>query len=76
VLFNPYAGAQDIVIHNENILLVIPFTIDKYIKETKDLMFNTNKLKQLAINGYEHITKFSDPETYKKWRHLFKTIDN
>jgi hypothetical protein len=45
VLFNPYAGAQDIVIHNENILLVIPFTIDKYIKETKDLMFNTNKLK-------------------------------
>ena len=65
MLFNPYAGAQDIVIHNENILLVIPFTIDKYIKETKDLMINTDKLKQLAINGYEHITKFPYEEFYK-----------
>lgn len=41
------------------------FTIDKYIKETKDLMINTDKLKQLAINRYEHITKFPYEEFYK-----------
>jgi glycosyltransferase involved in cell wall biosynthesis len=74
VLFNSYAAAQEIVIHNENGILVTPFNIDKYVEETKDLMINTDKLKQLAINGYEHITKFSYEETYKKWDHVFKSI--
>jgi glycosyltransferase involved in cell wall biosynthesis len=74
VLFNSYAAAQDIVIHNENGILVTPFNIDKYVEETKDLMINTDKLKQLAINGYEHITKFSFEESYKKWEYVFKSL--
>lgn len=63
MLFNFYAADQGIVIHNENDILVIPFNIDKYVEENKDLMINTDKLKQLAINGYEHITKFSYEES-------------
>ena len=71
VLFNSYAAAQDIVIHNENGILVTPFNIDKYVEETKDLMMNSTKLNQLGINGYEHINKFSYEETYKKWDRVF-----
>jgi len=74
VLFNSYAAAQDIVIHNENGILVTPFNIDKYVEETKDLMLNCSKLNQLAVNGYEHITKFSYEESYKKWEHVFKSL--
>jgi glycosyltransferase involved in cell wall biosynthesis len=76
VVFNSYAAAQDIVIHNDNGILVTPFNIDKYVEETKDLMMNCTKLSQLAFNGYEHITKFSFEESYKKWDHVFKTIDD
>jgi glycosyltransferase involved in cell wall biosynthesis len=74
VLFNSYAAAQDIVIHNENGILVTPFYIDKYVEETKDLMMNCTKLNQLAVNGYKHITKFSYEESYKKWDRVFKTL--
>lgn len=74
VLFNSYAAAQDIVIHNENGILVTPFNIDKYVEETKDLMVNKDKLNKLATNGYEHITKFSFEESYKKWDRVFKTL--
>jgi glycosyltransferase involved in cell wall biosynthesis len=74
MLFNSYAAAQDIVIHNENGILVTPFNIDKYVEETKDLMLNCSKLNQLAVNGYEHITKFSYEESYKKWEHVFKSL--
>jgi hypothetical protein len=74
VLFNSYESVQDIVIHNENCILVIPFNIDKYVEETKDLMMNCTKLNQLAVNGYEHITKFSYEESYKKWDRVFKIL--
>jgi glycosyltransferase involved in cell wall biosynthesis len=76
VVFNSYAAAQDIVIHNDNGILVTPFNIDKYVEETKDLMMNCTKLGQLAFNGYEYITKFSYEESYKKWDHVFKNIDD
>jgi glycosyltransferase involved in cell wall biosynthesis len=76
MLFNSYAAAQDIVIHNENGILVTPFNIDKYVEETKDLMMNSTKLNQLGINGYEHINKFSYEETYKKWDRIFKSINS
>jgi hypothetical protein len=66
MLFNSYAAAQDIVIHNENGILVTPFNIDKYVEETKDLMMNSTKLNQLGINGYEHINKISYEEIFKK----------
>jgi hypothetical protein len=52
VLYNSYAAAQGIVIHNENGILVTSFNVEEYIKETKDLMSSTDKLKQLAINRY------------------------
>jgi glycosyltransferase involved in cell wall biosynthesis len=74
VVFNSYAAAQDIVIHNDNGILVTPFNIDKYVEETKDLMMNCTKLSQLAFNGYEHITKFSFEESYKKWEYVFKSL--
>jgi hypothetical protein len=74
MLFNSYAAAQDIVIHNENGILATPFNIDKYEEETKDLMMDCTKLSQLADNGYEHITKFSYEESYKKWAHVFKSL--
>ena len=74
MLFNSYAAAQDIVIHNENGILVTPFNIDKYVEETKDLMMNSTKLNQLGINGYEHINKFSYEETYKKWDRVFISL--
>ena len=74
VVFNSYAAAQDIVIHNDNGILVTPFKIDKYVEETKDLMMNCTKLSQLAFNGYEHITKFSFEESYKKWEYVFKSL--
>jgi hypothetical protein len=59
VLYNSYAAAQGIVIHNESGILVTPFNIEGYVKETKDLMINTDKLYQFAESGYEHITKLS-----------------
>jgi glycosyltransferase involved in cell wall biosynthesis len=74
MLFNSYAAAQDVVIHNENGILVTPFNIDKYVEETKDLMMNSTKLNQLGINGYEHINKFSYEETYKKWDRVFMSL--
>ena len=74
VVFNSYAAAQDIVIHNDNGILVTPFKIDKYVEETKDLMMNCTKLSQLAFNGYEHISKFSFEESYKKWEYVFKSL--
>jgi glycosyltransferase involved in cell wall biosynthesis len=76
VVFNSYSAAQDIVVHNENGILVTPFTIDKYVEETKGLMINKGMLNKLAINGYENITKFSFEESYRKWDHVFKTIDD
>jgi hypothetical protein len=75
VLYNSYAAAQGIVTHNENGILITPFNVEEYVKETKDLMISTDKLKQLAINRYEHITKFSYPEIYKKLDRTFKTMN-
>jgi hypothetical protein len=66
MLFNFYAAAQVIVIHNENGILVNPFNINKYVEKTKDLMMNYTKLNQLAVNGNEHTTKFSYKNSYKK----------
>jgi hypothetical protein len=59
VLYNSYAAAQGIVIHNENGILVTPFNVEEYVKETKDLMISTDKLNQFSVSGYEHITKLS-----------------
>jgi hypothetical protein len=44
LLYNLYAAVQGIVIHNENGTLFTPFNTEEYVKETKDLMFNTDKL--------------------------------
>lgn len=75
VLFNSYAAATDIVIHNENGILIPSFNIDDYVQETKNLMNDSSKLKQMAENGFEHINKFSYQASYKKWEDVFNAIE-
>ena len=74
VLFNSYASAQDIVMHNENGILVTPFNVDKYVEESIALISNPLQLNELSKNAYEHVNSFSYEETYNKWDGVFKSI--
>jgi glycosyltransferase involved in cell wall biosynthesis len=74
VLFNSYAAAQDIVMHNENGILVTPLNINTYVEETIALISNPLQLSKLSKNAYERVNKFSYEETYKKWDEVFKSI--
>ncbi|MEZ7500369.1 glycosyltransferase [Flavobacterium sp. Arc3] len=74
VLFNSYAAAQDIVTHNENGMLVLPFNSNEYVQTTTALINNPEKLSQMALNGYENVNRFSYEETYKKWEQVFNSL--
>lgn len=74
VLFNSYSAAQDIVTHEEDGILVAPFDIDEYVSQTISLVNNPSKLKQMSLDAYKNMQKFSYDETYKKWSRVFEEI--
>jgi glycosyltransferase involved in cell wall biosynthesis len=74
ILFDSYAAAQDIVVHDVNGILIKPFNIDAYVKQSRDLMRNETKLAQLSFKGFDYINKFSFEESYKKWDSVFKSM--
>lgn len=76
MLFNSYAAAADIVKHNENGILVTPFNIDEYVKETLELINNQSKWQKMSISSYENVTRFSYEATYEKWNSVFNKIES
>lgn len=74
VLFDSYSAAQDIVTHNSDGILIKPFDVEEYVSQNLELMNNLPKLKQMSINAFENMTKFSYEETYKKWDAVFQSI--
>lgn len=71
ILFDSYAAASDIVIHDKNGILIPPFDIEDYVNKTKVLMDNPQFLTDLAENGFDNVLRFSYEETYEKWQVVF-----
>jgi glycosyltransferase involved in cell wall biosynthesis len=75
ILFNSYSAANDIIKHDDNGVLVSPFSIGEYINQTNRLIADPGKLSEMALNGYENVKRFSYDETFSKWDHVFKKIN-
>ncbi|WP_445718782.1 glycosyltransferase [Flavobacterium sp.] len=74
MLFDSYAAASDIVCQNINGILIQPFNINDYVKQTIKLMHDSENRNKMAYNGYENVLRFSYEESCKKWENVFELI--
>jgi glycosyltransferase involved in cell wall biosynthesis len=75
MLFDSYAAASDIIGHNKNGILIDAFDTNQYVEQTINLMSRSEKITELATNGFENVLRFSYEETYKKWQAVFDSIN-
>ncbi|RAR47238.1 glycosyltransferase [Flavobacterium lacus] len=74
MLFDSYSAASDIISHQENGILIKPFDVNDYVKQTANLMRNPQKIAEFAKNGFDNVLRFSYQETYKKWEEVFASV--
>ena len=69
-----YGSLHDIIADGQNGEIIADNDLDEYARKLRILMENSEKRKQMAMNGMESCLNFSLPVICGKWERLFSQI--
>lgn len=71
VAFDSFKAVKDIIEHNYNGLLVSDFSVDSYVRQVLDLIYDVERMTEISQNCLESVKRFDVDVVMEKWIELF-----
>ena len=71
IVFDSFPAVHDLIDNNQNGLLIPPFDIDEFVKQTSNLLNDEERISQMQFYCEQKVKQFSLVEIINKWEKLF-----